>query len=101
MKKVTLPEAPKVAFNLEGYIIHSSSGLEVIHLCLQPGQDIPQHANAFDVVACLIKGEVMLNMGESKIKLAEYDVAEIEKNVERGFVNTGMSEARLLILKKV
>lgn len=100
MKINSLSEAPKVAFNLDGYIMHSSPALEVIHLLLQPCQKIAQHTNSFDVIACLIKGEITLNMGESKIKLTEYDVAEIEKNVERGFVNNGMSEARLLILKK-
>lgn len=101
MKLVTLSEAPKVPFNLEGYIMHSSSALEIIHLCLQPGQDIPQHANAFDVVASVIKGEVTLKIAENHIKLNLYDVVEVEKTVERGFINNGTSEARLLIMKKL
>jgi len=40
MKIVSLTNAPKVPLNIEGYKVHSSSSLEVIHLCLQPGQDI-------------------------------------------------------------
>jgi quercetin dioxygenase-like cupin family protein len=80
MKIVTLSEASKVPINHEGYFMHSSPALEIIHLCLQPGQDIPQHANPFEVVACLIKGEVILNMGEKKIiSLALYDMKEVEK----------------------
>jgi len=84
MKINTLSEAPKVAFNLDGYIMHSSPALEVIHLLLQPCQEIAQHTNSFDIVACLIKGEITLNMGESKIKLTEYDVVEIEKKCGTG-----------------
>jgi len=100
MKKISLSVAPKVAHDLEGYIMHSSSSLEVIHLCLQPGQIIAQHPNPFDVVACVIEGEVELNMGDTKTQLALFDVVEIENKADRGFTNTGISKARLLILKK-
>lgn len=101
MKIVTLSDAHQVPFNLEGYILHSSSSLEVIHLCLQPGQDIPQHTNDFDIIACNIKGEVTLQMGDISTQLALYDLVEIEKELGRGFVNFGTEEARLLILKKI
>ena len=100
MKINTLTSAPKVPFNLDGYIMHTSDSLEVIHLCLQPNQAIPQHTNSFDVIACLIEGEATLLTGENQIRLGLYEVAEIEKDTERGFTNTGISEARLLILKK-
>jgi quercetin dioxygenase-like cupin family protein len=100
MKIITLTSAPKVPFDLEGYVMYTSAPLEVIHLCLQPGQAIPQHLNPFDVVACLVEGEVTLLMGEKQVKLEMYAVAEIEKDAERGFINYGTTEARLLILKK-
>ncbi len=100
MKTTSIVNAPKVPIDLEGYIMHLSPSLEVIHLCLQPGQKIPQHPNTQDVVACLIEGEVTLNAGEKNESLSLYDVAEIEKDVPRGFTNTGISKARLLILKK-
>jgi quercetin dioxygenase-like cupin family protein len=101
MKKVALINAPKVPFNLEGYIMHTSPTLEVIHLCLKPGQEIAQHENPFDVVVCLITGEVTLNKGTEKIILSNFDVIEVEKSAGRGFTNSGTSEARLLILKKI
>jgi quercetin dioxygenase-like cupin family protein len=101
MKIVSLSNAPIVPVNLEGYKMYSSSSLEVIHLCLQPGQDMPQHPNQLDVVACLIKGEVTLNMGEDKTRLLLYDTVEIEKKMDRGFTNNGTEEARLIIMKKL
>jgi quercetin dioxygenase-like cupin family protein len=101
MKNVSLSNAPKVPFDLEGYIMHSSSTLEVIHLCIQPGQNIPQHTNPFDVVACLIEGEVAFNTGENQTRLRLYDAVEIEKDLARGFSNDSASIARLLILKKL
>lgn len=101
MKKISLSEAPRVPFDLEGYIVHSSSGLQVIHLCLQPGQMVGQHSNPFDVVVCVIDGEAALHLGNIKTLLVKYDVAEVEKNVERGFTNSGTTETRLLVLKKL
>jgi quercetin dioxygenase-like cupin family protein len=101
MKIVSLLNAPKVPFNLEGYIMHSSSSLEVIHLCLQPGQDISQHSNNFDVIVCLAKGEVTLHLSENKLSLELYDTVEVEKGVSRGFTNYGPEEARLIIMKKL
>ena len=100
MKIISLSDAQRVPIHLEGYKMHSSSSLDVIHLCLRPGEDMPQHPNQSDVVACLIKGEVTLNMGEDKIQLSLYDTVEIEKNTDRGFANNGTGEARLIIMKK-
>lgn len=101
MKKITLSDAARVPFDLEGYIMHSSAKVEVIHLCLQPGQVVANHSNPFDVVVCLVKGEVILMVGQSQIAMAMYDVAEVEAYAERGFTNTGPSEARLIIIKKL
>jgi quercetin dioxygenase-like cupin family protein len=101
MKKISLTEAPKVPFDLEGFIMHSSSDLEIIHLCIHPGQVIAQHSNPFDVLVCVIEGEITLEMGVTQTQISLYDVAEIEKNTDRGFFNNGQSETRLLILKKV
>jgi quercetin dioxygenase-like cupin family protein len=100
MNIISLSEAPKVPFDLDGYIMHSSSALEIIHLCLKPGQSIPLHANPFDVIVCLIAGEVTLHVGNDNSNLNMYDVTEVNKNLERGFTNSGTVEARLLIVKK-
>jgi len=101
MKKISLSEAPKVSHDLEGYIMHTSSKLEVIHLCLKPGQIIAQHPNPYDVVACVVMGDITLNMGENQTQLDLFDVVEVDKNAARGFTNNGSSDARLLIIKKV
>ena len=63
MKILSLAEALKVPLELEGYIMHSSPSLEVIHLCLKPGQDIPQHANPFDALVQVMSGnaEIVIN----------------------------------------
>jgi quercetin dioxygenase-like cupin family protein len=100
IRKVSLLEASKVPFSLEGYIVHTSPTLEVIHLCLQPGEAIPQHTNPFDVVACLVEGEVSIQVEDNIAKLAKFDVVEVGKNINRGFTNTGTTTARLIIMKK-
>ncbi|MFZ4546615.1 MAG: cupin domain-containing protein [Bacteroidales bacterium] len=101
MKTASLSNAPKVPFNLEGFIMHSSGSLEVIHLCLQPWQNINPHTNPFDVVACLVEGEVTLQVEETECKLGLWDVVEIEKQMSLGFSNNGSIVARLLIIKKL
>jgi quercetin dioxygenase-like cupin family protein len=101
MKTISILNATKVPIDLDGYIMHKSSSLEVIHLCLQSGQTVPQHPNNSDVIACLIEGEVILDSGENHTKLSLYDVTEIEKNLPRGFTNSCAGIARLLILKKL
>jgi len=101
MKINTLTNAAKVPFDVEGYLMHTSASLEVIHLCLQPGQAIPPHSNPIDIVACLVEGEATLQTDKIQVKLELYAVVEIEKDVERGFTNNGKSEARLLIMKKL
>ncbi len=101
MHKTSLSEAPRIPFDFEGYKMHSSQTAEIIHLKLRLGEHIPQHPNASDVVACLVEGHVTLDMGDNQTPLALYDVVEIEKGAARGFTNTGDSDARLLIFKKL
>jgi quercetin dioxygenase-like cupin family protein len=101
MKKTSLHNAQRVPFDLEGYIMNSSPELEVIHLVLQPGQIISKHANPLNVIVCLVEGDVTLLFGEKQIQLKLFDVIELEKNAERGFINSGNTISRLLILKKL
>ena len=101
MKKLSLSSAPRVPFDLEGYIMHSSLTLEVIHLILQPGQVVSQHSSPFNVVVSLIEGEAALIMSTNETRLTLYDVVEIEMNSDRGFINSGTTISRLLIPKKL
>jgi quercetin dioxygenase-like cupin family protein len=101
MNIVSLTNAPKVPFDLEGYKMHSSDTLEVIHLCLKPGQSIPQHSNPFNVVACLVSGQVTVHIGDDQRVLSLYDVVELGKNMNRGFTNYSTTEARIIIMKKL
>ena len=101
ISKISIAEAPRAPFNLEAYIMYTSSTLEVIHLILQPGQVIPQHANPVDVIVCLVEGEVILCAGDQRSILSLYEVAEVNKNTDRGFINKGASIARLIIIIKL
>ena len=101
MKITRLSEAPHVPVELEGYIMHSSDNMEIIHLCLKPGERVAPHKNSFDVIASLIAGEVKLITSGGEISLKLFDTVEIECDSERGFFNVGEHEARLLIIKKL
>jgi len=101
MKITTLEQAQKAPFNLDARIIHSSPNLELVHLCLKSGESIPQHANPFTVVACLVLGSITLHVGNENFDLNLFDSVEIENNLDRGFTNTSQANAHLIIVKKL
>lgn len=101
MKINELQTAIKLPLSIEASIMFSTKEMEIIHLCLEPNKEIPLHRNSFDVVACLISGEVTLLIENIEVPLKLYTTAFIKKNEQRGIKNTGITEARLLMIKQL
>jgi mannose-6-phosphate isomerase-like protein (cupin superfamily) len=99
MKVTRYLEAEKVALEHDGRKMCVRPDLEMIHLCLKPGETIPLHNAQFDLVANVIHGEGMADSGDIRSNIFKFDCVEIPKNKPRSFVNTGNEELRLLILK--
>lgn len=100
MKVNRFKTSPAVSPTLDARVMHSSHTLEVVNLHLTPGQAIAQHINSFDVVMCLIQGNVTIESGNESYPLETLDVIEIPGGTQRGVVNSGAENARLLVLKK-
>jgi quercetin dioxygenase-like cupin family protein len=100
MKVYKFKTIPAISPTLDAHIMHTSETLEVVHLHLEPGQAIAQHINNFDVVMCLIQGKVTIESGDEKLDLETFDTIEIPGGVQRGVINSGDNDARLLLLKK-
>lgn len=100
MKINRFKTSPAVSPTLDARIMHTSPTLEVVNLHLLPGQSIAQHVNNFDVVMCLIEGNVTIESGNESHFLETLDVIEIPGGLQRGVINSGNADARLLVIKK-
>lgn len=101
MKLISLQTAPKVPFDLDGYIVHTSPQLEVVHLLLHAGQQVAIHTNPFDVVICIIQGEATLYVESGEVTPELYATVEIKAGQERAIANKSANDCRLLVLKKL
>ena len=100
MKVNRFKTSPAVSPTLDAHVMHTSPTLEVVNLHLTPGQALAQHVNNFDVVMFLIEGSVTIESGDESHFLETHDVIEIPGGLQRGVVNSGTKDARLLVLKK-
>lgn len=100
MKVNRFRASPAVSPNLDARVMHTSPTLEVVNLHLPPGQAIAKHINSFNVVMCLIEGNVTIESGNESHFLETLDVIEIPGGIQRGVINSGNADARLLVLKK-
>ena len=100
MLKITTPEtAPHVPFQLDGRIMLSKPGLEIIHLTLKPAEVVPKHINDFAVAIYVLEGNGKIETGSDAIDVKPGILIEIEAGEERGMSNTGEDDFRVLVIK--
>ena len=102
MLKITTPEtAPRVPFQLDGRIMLSRSGTEIVLLSLKPGESVPKHVNDFDVAIFILEGQGRIETGTVSEEVFPGMLAEIAAGEERGISNTGDGMLKVLVLKFV
>ncbi|HNX44680.1 MAG TPA: cupin domain-containing protein [Bacteroidales bacterium] len=101
MKINAYHSVPAMSSGHDARVMHSSPGLEVVHLHLLPGEAVAQHVNNIDIVMCLLQGNTTIVSGDHTYNLNPFDVIEIPAGVERGVVNSDDGDARILVLKKI
>jgi quercetin dioxygenase-like cupin family protein len=100
MLKITTPEtAPHVPFQLDGRIMLSRPGLEVIRLTLKHTEAIPKHINDFDVAIYVLEGNGKIETGYDASDVKPGMLIEIDAGEERGMANTGKDDFRVLVIK--
>lgn len=99
MEVSSLKQAPKVPSGLDGRIMFSGEKSEIIHLTLQPGEELPMHINALDVVFYGLEGEAALNFKDHSLSFGKDCCILIPEGIERGWLNTGDSVFRILVIK--
>ena len=99
MKILTPETAEKVPLNLDGRKMFTSEKVELIHLNLNPNEEVALHTNPFDVIFYILEGKGVINVdGESIPARADYTLF-VEKDKQRGMTNTGSTNLRVLVFK--
>jgi mannose-6-phosphate isomerase-like protein (cupin superfamily) len=99
MEIISLHQAPKVPSGLDGKILFSGEKSEIIHLTLQPGEELPMHVNPLNVIFYGLEGEAALNFKDHSLSFGKDNCIMIPEGVERGWTNTGDSIFRILVIK--
>lgn len=94
-------ETSRIKEGLDAYKMHESQGLEIVHLHLEPGKEIPLHINPINVVFCIMEGEATIITSSEVIIAEKHDLVEVPAGIERGMKNNGSTSLRLLVIKKV
>lgn len=102
MLKITTPEtAPRVPFQVDGRIMLTRPGLEIIQLTLKPAEVVPKHINDFDVAIYVLEGKGKIETGSDASDVKPGMLIEIDAGEERGMNNTGKDDFRVLVKKLV
>jgi quercetin dioxygenase-like cupin family protein len=96
---IDLTKAEKVPFNLDGRIMFKSDKNELIHLTLQPGEELPAHTNPFDVVFYVLEGNGVLSVANDSFKMKQDQTFDVKEGIMRAWKNEGESLLRILVIK--
>lgn len=82
-----------------GQKIDKKQNVELVHLTLQPNDQIPLHANPFDVFFHVVAGTGILKLEGEEKTISASDTAFIPKDALRGLQNNGNEELKVLVVK--
>lgn len=99
LNPTTLSNAPKVPFNLDGRVMFSSLKVEMVHLTLNPGEEVLVHSNPFAVVFYVLQGELILRVDNEEVLLKPDMTVSVEPNLNRGLINASNRTSRVLVVK--
>jgi len=101
MNPVTLNNATKVPFDLQGWVMHKDESIELIHLLLSPNEKLARHSNPFDVVFYVLSGTGTLEVEAETITMSANMCLPVKAGIDRGWTNTSNEDLRILVLKKI
>ncbi|MCF8296220.1 MAG: cupin domain-containing protein [Saprospiraceae bacterium] len=101
MKVTELNSAPKVPFDLDGKILFSQENIEIVHLTLQPAEEIDIHKNPVDVLFWVLNGTATLTIETEEHVFGVGNLIEVGCEENRGWKNTGDEKFEILVIKLV
>ena len=82
-----------------GQKIDKKQNVELVHLTLQPNEQIPLHANPFDVFFHVVNGMGILRIEGDEKLISASDTAFIPADAMRGLLNNSTEELKVLVVK--
>jgi len=95
-----IKNAPKVPFNLDGRILHSSDELEIVHLTLAPREELGMHSQPIEVMFYVIEGDGILTIEQQRVEAYPGMMIGVSAGSMRSWFNDGQEELKLLVIKK-
>ncbi len=92
-------DAPKVNYNLDGHILCTLDGVEVVHLSLKPGEKIDKHINPNDVIFFVLEGKAMFETDTEKELVVKDQTILVPGGINRGIENISVSMFKVLVIK--
>lgn len=74
---------------------------KIIEMYLKPGDIVKEHTTPVDVTFFVHAGEVEMEIGNEKEKVEKGDLILSPKNIPHGFINTGDTDALVLVIKHI
>jgi quercetin dioxygenase-like cupin family protein len=99
IKKTYPAHAPKVAFDLDGRIMHSDAKTEAVLLTLKPGEFIPAHTNPFDVLFIGISGQATITAGDQTFTMEPCETLFISGEELRQMQNQTGDMLKIMVMK--
>lgn len=99
MEVLSLKEAPRVPFNLNGRILCNHQNIQILHLTLKAGDKIEKHINANDVVFYILEGKALFMNGDEHQLVTKDEIIKVKGGTERGFDNISVADFKVMVIK--
>jgi mannose-6-phosphate isomerase-like protein (cupin superfamily) len=72
---------------------------EVLHLTLEPGQELKPHSTPVDVLFFILEGSPTIRIGDEYMDLKAETIVESPKNITHCIYNKSNTIARVIVIK--
>ncbi len=98
-------EDSKIVFDNDGALgksITEIGGNELVHLKLETGKIVPEHALPIEVTFFIVSGSGIISIDGEKFKAKKNDVVFVKSDSQRGWTNDSREETlELFVVKKI
>jgi quercetin dioxygenase-like cupin family protein len=83
-----------------GVRLYEAAGNEYVHITIEPGGGIPEHALPLAVSFCVLKGSGTCTISGQPLALSSGQMAECPPEELRSWENAGSEDLELLVIKR-
>lgn len=79
--------------------IHDNDHVQVVHICLKPGEQLKKHSTAVDVFFYVLEGEGIIEIGDEKLTATRDILVDSPRNIPHCLYNESDADFRVLVVK--